>query len=206
MKKLTLSILTSTLLFANVGTLTKIVDGDTVDMKQGSKIIRCRLAYIDTPESKKNLRAKEKSKSCNIDINKMVNTGKLSSQYLSHHLKLNQKYNFYMIDYDERYKRAVCEIYKGDELINLKIVLDGYAVPYYSYIKEKQLRDKFKNTLNQSKNNFYGLWKNNQDVMDCLAYQKKSNSSTSTSDFSIEKILSYVDKFLSILKKLDISL
>lgn len=59
-KLLILSLLLLTSLQADVGTLTKIVDGDALNF--GS--IKCRIEYIDTPESTNNRKNENDIKEC----------------------------------------------------------------------------------------------------------------------------------------------
>jgi len=54
-----LIILLPLLLFSDVGILTKIVDGDTLYFRTYGKKVKCRIEYIDTPESRDNKKINE---------------------------------------------------------------------------------------------------------------------------------------------------
>ena len=129
---------------ADTGSLIKIVDGDTVHFKTDGKIVNCRLAYIDTPESKRNNKAKKDVSNCKgINLDDVVYAGKQSSKYLAKYLSIDNYYRYRVIGKDTKYNRSVCEIYNNDGLVNLQIVKDGYAVPYYSFIKNKSKKELF---------------------------------------------------------------
>jgi len=55
------------LLLADHGTLSKIVDGDTLYFKTNGKTVKCRIKYIDTPESK----LKKDISNCNVKAKEM---------------------------------------------------------------------------------------------------------------------------------------
>lgn len=52
------------LLIADTGILTKVVDGDTLYFKTNSKKVKCRIEYIDTPESMNNKKNKRDISNC----------------------------------------------------------------------------------------------------------------------------------------------
>lgn len=166
--KLILLIAFFNLLNADVGVLAKIVDGDTVHIITNGQKINCRLAYIDTPESKENDRAKKYVSKCDLDLYEMIKAGKLSSQYTASNLKINKKYRYEIIGKDEKNNRSVCEIYVDNTLFNVEIVRNGFAIPYFDYIKENTIRNLFQKALDYAKNNHLGLWGTNKNEMQCL--------------------------------------
>ena len=57
----------------------KVIDGDTIDVVSNDNPeikTRVRMAFIDTMESMKNVRAKKLSAKCNIDILDILEDGK----------------------------------------------------------------------------------------------------------------------------------
>jgi endonuclease YncB( thermonuclease family) len=58
MKLITLLLLSQVLLFSDSRKLIKIVDGDTLYFKINNKTVKCRIGYIDTPESYMNKKLK----------------------------------------------------------------------------------------------------------------------------------------------------
>ncbi|MAC84365.1 MAG: hypothetical protein CL624_09545 [Arcobacter sp.] len=163
-KKLLLSIFVCSVAYAEVGTLSKVIDGDTVKFGQTT----CRLAYIDTPESRKNKRLKRIVKSCSgVTINTMIAAGKKSTSYLKAKLKVGKQYKYTVVDID-RYKRSVCIIMINNRTsINQQLVKDGYAVPYYRYIKSDK-RNMYRKLSKEAKRLNEGLYKSHSSSINCL--------------------------------------
>lgn len=151
---------------ADIGKLSKIVDGDTVKFNDTT----CRFAYIDTPESKRNDRAKSKVEDCTgLTLETMVDAGKQSASYLNSILELGRTYKYDVISTD-KYDRKVCVIWlNNNEMLNEKLVRDGYAVPYYYFIKDKDIEKQMRFSFTMAKKNKSGLFKSNESVMQCLS-------------------------------------
>jgi len=66
--KLIFLLLIPILSFAEIGTLKKIVDGDTVYFNVKNKTVKCRVAYIDTPEKSFNNKLKSDIKNCGYSV------------------------------------------------------------------------------------------------------------------------------------------
>lgn len=164
MKKIIgLVLIASSFVFAEVGAVKKIIDGDTIDIGND----RCRFAYIDTPESKSNDRLKRKLESCNgLTVETMINAGKNSKEYLASILNKGKSYKYEIISKD-RYGRSVCEIYAGNEMINLKMVEEGYAVPYYQYIPSDK-KNAFKKAAQEAKMKNRGLYTSHNSAIKCI--------------------------------------
>lgn len=163
MKKIVLATIICSVAFAEVGNFKKIIDGDTIDIGKD----RCRLAYIDTPESKVNERLKRKLESCNgVTVETMVQAGESSKKHLSKYLSRGTSYKYEVISKD-RYGRSVCEVYSNGELINLKMVAEGYAVPYFQYIPENK-KSLFRKASQEAKKNNNGLYKLNLSAIKCI--------------------------------------
>lgn len=165
MKRITLiTLLFTTIIFAEVGNFKKLVDGDTIDIGND----RCRFAYIDTPESKANDRLKRKLESCNgLTVQTMLDAGESSKKHLEKYLNKGTSYNYEIISKDRKYGRAVCEIYSNGEMINLKMVADGYAVPYYQYIPSNK-KSLFQKASQDAKTNKRGLYTSNTSAILCI--------------------------------------
>lgn len=128
----------------------KVIDGDTIDVVSNDNPeikTRVRMAFIDTMESMKNVRAKKLSAKCNIDILDILEDGKESKKYLMS-LTLTKDVNIIFYGIDSTGKREVGEIFlPGDtESINIKMIKYGKAAPYYTYIK------RFKKDINFYRN------------------------------------------------------
>lgn len=151
-------------LHAEIGMITKIVDGDTVHF--GNTI--CRFANIDTPESKFNNKAERDVANCpGITVTNEVEAGRLSSNFTSSVLKVGQTYK-YDVSGQDKYGRKICSIESSGQDVNLAIVSNGYAIPFYRYIdNDATLRAYTKAKMNAKRNNL-GLWSSHRSVMECL--------------------------------------
>ena len=162
-KTIGLVLIASCVAFAEVGAVKKIIDGDTIDIGND----RCRFAYIDTHESKANSRLKTKLESCTgITVDSMTRAGKDSKEFLNNLVEKGVSYKYEVISKD-RYNRAVCEIYVNGEMLNLKMVDSGYAVPYYQYIPLSK-RAAFKKASQEAKRLNKGLYKTNSSAIKCI--------------------------------------
>jgi len=163
-----------TSLYAVYGVVVKATDGDTIALRSGGKKVVCRVAYIDTPEKRKNRKYKRDISRCAyLAREEMVKAGKLATEYAKKQLPRGSKIKFFTVDKD-RYGRAICKIYtpKG-ELYNYKAVADGYAVPYYRYITNRHKRTRFDSTVTRAKREKLGLWKVTPRAMECLLNDRK---------------------------------
>jgi len=97
-------LLIALILNANVGTLKKVVDGDTLYFTND----KCRILYIDTPESYRNKKAKRDVKQCkNFTLDTMVRIGKQSTAHAKSLVKVGKLYK-YDVNGQDRYKRSLC--------------------------------------------------------------------------------------------------
>lgn len=151
-------------LYANSYIVTKITDGDTIQVVDKSiinptkkDIIKVRLAFMDTMESVKNNRAKKLARNCNIDIEEIVTIGKQSKLYLSE-LIMNREVTINFYGKDELGLRMVGEVFliNNIESINVQMVRHGYGLPYYKYLKKFDQDIEYYNWLLS-----YGSSKNN---------------------------------------------
>lgn len=157
---------------ADVGILSKVVDGDTIYFGD----VKCRLAYIDTPESKNNEKALRDAKGCGgITPNTMVDAGKAAAAFTKSSLERGKSYQYRVIDTD-RYGRSVCEIVDNGRLLNLEIVSQGYATPYNQYIHDEQIKRQFAKASVEAKRSNRGLWKSHHSVMECLERGKSGSN------------------------------
>jgi endonuclease YncB( thermonuclease family) len=145
-------------------TYNRTVDGDTVVMtsKMGQPV-NCRLAYVDTPESANNAKARVDSVRCKVSVPTIVVQGytakKFTQTYMSLHPVQDVKVNSV-----DRYGRYVCEI--GN--LNIVLIQQGFAVPYLTYIKKAD-RPKFIKLKDEAKANYVGLWKSSPTLMECMS-------------------------------------
>ena len=87
MLKLSLILLLTIFLNADSGVLTKITDGDTLNFKTNGQVVKCRIEYIDTPESSNNNKLKKDISKCNISNKDMKSAGKSATRHAQSLLK-----------------------------------------------------------------------------------------------------------------------
>lgn len=116
------------------GTVTKVIDGDTIDVMLETKTVRIRLAEIDSPESKQE-------------------SGEESTAHLAK-LILDKKV-LVKCDGTVTFGRFVGTVYHENKSINARMVWDGFAWRYPAYSKSVYL-DQLERS---AKINKRGLWK-----------------------------------------------
>ncbi len=151
-------------LYADTGTLTRIIDGDTI--KFGATT--CRLANIDTPEKARNSRLEKVLDNCNgITMERMIDAGTISSKFINEILVVGNQYNYDVVTKD-KYERSVCNVWIDRKTtVNQLMVRNGYAVPFFSFIKDDDLA-LYKKELAYAKRTNSGLFKSYKPIMDCM--------------------------------------
>ena len=99
-----------------VGTVTKIVDGDTIDIQLSSGPIRVRLHGVDTPE-----RGQPWGKESTAALSVLVMGKEVDIEPFS----------------QDRYERMIGIVYRGDLNVNLELIKHGHAWAYRRYIRKK---------------------------------------------------------------------
>ncbi len=127
--------------------VTKIVDGDTFDIKVGTKTVRVRMLGVDTPET--------------VDPRKIVQcfgkeASKMSRELLGKH-KVTLKTDSTQSTAD-KFNRLLAYVYRDDGLfINQYLLKNGYAHEYtYGVPYEKQ--KEFKEMEKVAREGKKGLW------------------------------------------------
>lgn len=155
------------LLMADVGTLTKIVDGDTLYFKTNNKKVKCRIEYIDTPESRNNRKNKHDISKCRgITAKDMASAGKSATRAAKRLLTLKKQYS-YSVHGKDRYGRSICVVKLNNSTFNEQMVLNGYAVPYRHYMNSSELKY-YNMLLKKAKTEKIGLWRDRESVIECL--------------------------------------
>lgn len=98
------------------GVITRVVDGDTVDMTIAGTQTRVRLLNIDTPET--------------VDPSKAVEClGPEASEHLESLLQPGDKVELqYDVEREDQYGRTLAAVYKDDEFINRSIAAAGLGI------------------------------------------------------------------------------
>lgn len=155
-------------LYADMGIVEKVVDGDTIKFTDKTS---CRFANIDTPESMSNARLLKKISFCNkhffVSEKKMKDSGVLSKEYLKTLISVGDSLEYSIISKD-RYGRVICEVFKNNDSINFMMVKKGYAVPYNNYIKDSKIKQKYNLANLQAKTKKEGIYAFDEATMECL--------------------------------------
>lgn len=123
----------------------KVVDGDTIQIKYNGKKERLRLIGIDTPES------------VHPDETKNTENGKIASDYTKSLLEGKSISLEFDVEERDQYGRLLAYVYLNGEMINKKLIADGYAQletvpPNVKYVEE------FRALLKEAKEAKIGLW------------------------------------------------
>ena len=113
--------------------VTKVIDGDTIEVRQEKRNYKVRLSEIDAPE-----------------INQRFGTE--SKNFLAS-LILNEEIELIYIS-EDRYGRIVAKIYKDNKDINRSMVRSGLAWVYDYYVEDQSLY----NDQNLAKKNSFNIW------------------------------------------------
>ena len=137
----------------------RIIDGDTISVFSGGKILKIRLIGIDTPESKGNDNAFRDSNRSGKDIEVIISQGKQATAYIKKHLKKGDPVTleFDIVKYD-KYGRSLAYVYLSDgTFLNDLIISSGYASPLTiaPNVKHKDIFIKSFQTAREKK---IGLW------------------------------------------------
>ncbi len=113
--------------------VTKVIDGDTIEVRQEKRNYKVRLSEIDAPE-----------------INQRFGTE--SKNFLAS-LILNEEIELIYVT-EDRYGRIVAKIYKDNKDINRSMVRSGLAWVYDYYVEDQSLY----NDQNLAKKNSFNIW------------------------------------------------
>ncbi len=154
-----LLVIYSSTLLAEIGMLKSIVDGNTLRFNNTT----CRIAYIDTPESQRNAKAKRDIQSCpGISVETLVGMGKESTKHAESILQIGKSYRYEVIATDH-YKRSICIVDLGKTTFNEQMIIDGYAVVYERYVP-KNLKRRYLLLEKEAKRTNQGLWYKHQKI------------------------------------------
>ena len=137
----------------------QITDGDTIKLTFDGKLTTIRLIGIDTFESRKNNKAYRQAYEHGISLEEVVARGKRAKTYIKG--KLSKRVKLYM-EYDEdfldRYDRTLGYVwFSDDEMLNLDIICDGYALPLTIKPNDKYAKA-FQACYEEAKAKGLGVW------------------------------------------------
>ena len=140
-------------------TVTRVIDGDVIQVIYGGVEKRVRLIGIDAPESRIDRKALKDADMSEHDIEAIVEMGAKAKAYVNGLIKRG---NFITIEFDEkemdRYGRLLCYVYLSNgKMLNEEIVRAGYAI-VKTIPPNVKYKDKFLNAFNYAEETKGGLW------------------------------------------------
>lgn len=123
-----------------------IIDGDTLKVLYKNREERVRMLGIDTPES------------VHPDPNKNTEDGKIASSITKKFLSNKTVKLEFEGDHKDKYGRLLAYVWLDNNMINLKLVSDGYAKVFMLKKNSKYYND-FLNAEKDAKLNKKGIWK-----------------------------------------------
>ena len=140
-------------------TVTRIIDGDVIQIIYGGVEKRVRLIGIDAPESRIDRKALKGANMSDHDIEVIVEMGAKAKAYVN---SLIKRGNFITIEFDvkemDRYGRLLCYVYLSNgKMLNEEIVKAGYA-NVKSIPPNVKFKDRFLNAFKYAQETKRGLW------------------------------------------------
>lgn len=125
----------------------KVIDGDTIEIERYGKAEKVRMIGIDTPET--------------LDPRKPVQCfGKEASDKSKDLLSGGRV----RLEFDpivgekDKYNRLLAYVWSDNELVNLKLIKEGYANEYTYRSQSYKYQNEFKNAQTVAKESSIGLW------------------------------------------------
>ena len=140
-------------------TVTRVIDGDVIQIIYGGVEKRVRLIGIDAPESRIDRKALKDANMSEDDIDAIVEMGAKAKAYVNSLIKRGV---FITIEFDEkeidRYGRLLCYVYLSNgKMLNEEIVRAGYA-NVKSIPPNVKYKDRFLDAFKYAKESKRGLW------------------------------------------------
>lgn len=165
----------STIVFAKkpfTAKVTKIIDGDSLKVREGKKVYEIRLYGIDAPEYDQPYSSKAK---------------KLVKRTI-----LGKRVSIIPVEWD-KYHRLVAIVFYKDEAINERLLSRGLAWYYPKYCK-KSVCQSWKRTAKTAKKNKQNIWSDSSSVAPWKwKYNKHKRKEGSTSLLRKAKTLTVVN-------------
>lgn len=136
-----------------------IVDGDTISVFSGGKLLKIRLIGIDTPESKGNDKAFRDSNRSGNDIGVIILQGKQATAFIKKHLKKGDPVTLeFDIVKQDKYGRTLAYVYLFDgRFLNDLMISSGYASPL-TIAPNVKYKDLFLKSFQTARDKKIGLW------------------------------------------------
>ena len=129
------------------GTVTRVVDGDTLDVERSANnISRLRLACIDAPEkAQKPYGIRSKAKLIELTLGKRIDVESVGP---------------------DQYGRLISKAEINGESVNLKLVKEGHAAVYQKYLGPcPDLKEELMEAEAKAKKKRLGMWEQEPQIM-----------------------------------------
>lgn len=124
-----------------------VIDGDTIEIERYGKAEKVRMIGIDTPET--------------LDPRKPVQCfGKEASDKSKDLLsggRVRLEFDP-IVGQKDKYNRLLAYVWSNNELVNLKLIKEGYASEYTYRSQAYKYQNEFKNAQTVAKESSVGLW------------------------------------------------
>jgi micrococcal nuclease len=125
--------------------VTRVIDGDTIEVEVGRGVRKVRLLGIDTPETKDPRRP--------VECFGREAAAKMRGLVGGRAVRLERDE---VSDTVDRYGRLLRYVYSGDRLVNAEMIRQGYARAYLLFPFSR--RDEFREHEREARDRGAGLW------------------------------------------------
>ncbi len=124
----------------------RVVDGDTIVVRQDKRDVTVRLIGVDTPETKDPRKPIQKFGKEASEFTRSMVEGKVV------------RLEFGDTGKADRYGRTLAYVFRGDVLVNKEIIRLGYGHAYVKYPFDANRMDEFRAAEREARENKRGLW------------------------------------------------
>ena len=135
--------------------ITKVIDGDTVELADGERV---RLIGIDTPETWHSPKLRRDAKKRKKDIRTIARMGELASQFAKGLAEKKRVRLEFDVEKRDRYGRLLAYVYLPDgRMLNAELLREGFA-QVYTFPPNVKYTDKFLELQRRARESSRGFW------------------------------------------------
>ena len=136
-------------------TVSKVIDGDTIQLSNGERV---RLVGLDTPESSDNPKLRRDSKRTGQDVKAIIEMGKKATEFTKQLVEGRQVRLEFDVQQRDKYARLLAYVYLQDgTFVNAQILKAGYA-QVMTMPPNVKYQDLFLNLQQEAREQRRGLW------------------------------------------------
>ena len=136
-------------------TVSKVIDGDTIQLSNGERV---RLVGLDTPESSGNPKLRRDSKRTGQDVKAIIEMGKKATEFTKQLVEGRQVRLEFDVQQRDKYARLLAYVYLQDgTFVNAQILKAGYA-QVMTMPPNVKYQDLFLNLQQEAREQRRGLW------------------------------------------------